>query len=303
MTSCSGIARVVRERLVRESATTGIALVCCGCSLFFNETDLQDGAGGALSSSSSSSGGENQSSTTQSATSSSTSTSSASSGGSGGTATSLYSAAVRTSNPIAYFRFDDENDSLTIKDDRGGEAGVYAGNASRGTAGALPNDPSIAIHFDGQSTVQLPNNFDFAGFVPFSVELWFKLTNINQLQYIFKNDSGFGSTRSGYVIIATDSNITAMERWHTDMEYSGADSYTTKANANTWYHLVATFDGSNHQFYLNGVFGNSFGVSPTLDSDGLPAIIGGAFVGDIDELAIYDRALPATEVAAHYQAQ
>jgi hypothetical protein len=77
--------------------------------------------------------------------------------------------------------------------------------------------------------------------------------------------------------------------------------------ANTWHHLVATYDGSHARIYIDKVQraalaltgGQAASVSPLLlgRRDPLPATVGqGHMDGHLDEVRIYSRALTAGEV-------
>ncbi len=81
---------------------------------------------------------------------------------------------------------------------------------------------------------------------------------------------------------------------------------------NTWYHLVATYDGSSVKFYVNGQFQNSADKSDLIDTSTGNLYIGDYggslgssaynFKGIIDEVRIYNRALSEEEIKAHYLA-
>jgi hypothetical protein len=74
-----------------------------------------------------------------------------------------------------------------------------------------------------------------------------------------------------------------------------------------WHHVVLTKAGANLAFYLDGVFiagiggaGNAASVAPW------HLMNNGTFAeqyaeGRADEIAIYDRALDAAEIAAHFR--
>jgi fibronectin type 3 domain-containing protein len=86
-------------------------------------------------------------------------------------------------------------------------------------------------------------------------------------------------------------------RWH-------AASFGALA-ANTWYRLVATYDGETLRAYRDGVLVTS-NASPSgpPDAESRPLLFGRNTVRDqffggvVDDIRIYDRALDATEVAA-----
>jgi hypothetical protein len=76
-----------------------------------------------------------------------------------------------------------------------------------------------------------------------------------------------------------------------------------------WTYFVATFDGTMLNFYVNGAsaVGSAMGTSMSTSASHLvfAADVGGPgshYEGDLDEVAIYDKALDATRVLAHWQA-
>jgi hypothetical protein len=83
---------------------------------------------------------------------------------------------------------------------------------------------------------------------------------------------------------------------------------TTTAQPGTWYHVVVTFDGSLLCLYVDGVLEASTSTSVALIDHAFPLTVGqqadggSRFQGDLDEVAIWDRALSAGEVSAHYDA-
>ena len=92
------------------------------------------------------------------------------------------------------------------------------------------------------------------------------------------------------------------------------DSWT----ANTWYHIVTTYDGSMLRTYVNGVAGatstgakqsptTNGGGNPTVLSMGIPCFdylggLAGYFHGYIGAWKIYNRALADNEVAQNFHA-
>src|SRR5581483_4700676 len=65
---------------------------------------------------------------------------------------------------------------------------------------------------------------------------------------------------------------------------------------NTWSHLVATFDGTTEQLYVNGVQVASQVQPGAIGTSAQPITIGGAWQGLIDEVRVYNRALSAAEI-------
>jgi CSLREA domain-containing protein len=88
---------------------------------------------------------------------------------------------------------------------------------------------------------------------------------------------------------------------------SGGLFTATAANvltANVWQHVAATYDGTTIRIYLNGIEVSTApanGVIDSVTSDlviGRNIVTGATFPGLIDEVELFSRALPASEIAA-----
>ena len=83
---------------------------------------------------------------------------------------------------------------------------------------------------------------------------------------------------------------------------------STNSYVDEWVHIVCTYDGTTQKLYINGSLDQSATTSQTV-SVTTNAKIGARnfddraveFLGKIDELAIYDRALTAAEVTQIYR--
>lgn len=155
----------------------------------------------------------------------------------------------------------------------------------------------------------------FPGTLPFSVECWVKPT-AGSSQLVPAAVVGVSSESSG---------ISNIQGWQLDWNAatirivrsnsSGVGGALTAAlTAGVWSHVVATYDSTNMRLYVNGVL-ISTGPSATLlpSSPALSGVrvglnkyaVGGNasyYYGAADEIALYDLALSATTVAAHYAA-
>ncbi len=85
----------------------------------------------------------------------------------------------------------------------------------------------------------------------------------------------------------------------------------TQPSLNTWYNIVAIYDGSLLSLYINGVLNSTSTVNYTLDNSSEPLYIGKGFTsvswnwyrwfkGKIDDIRIYNRALTDAEIEALY---
>ena len=88
----------------------------------------------------------------------------------------------------------------------------------------------------------------------------------------------------------------------------GTYSGDTDIPENRWKHVVATYDGKNVKFYLDGEADGSSSVSGAIGTTTGILTVGGAsplggdyLKGRIDELALYDSALSANEIKEHYK--
>lgn len=98
-----------------------------------------------------------------------------------------------------------------------------------------------------------------------------------------------------------------------DTSSGAATSYVanTDMNVSEWYHLAATYNGSQVRLYLNGILDNTpTARTGTISTNSLDLIIGSGwsgtnpnafpFDGLIDEVAIYNRSLSAQEIQDRY---
>jgi hypothetical protein len=134
-----------------------------------------------------------------------------------------------------------------------------------------------------------------------SISLWFYTSNSSS-----HNMCGYGaasqvSGHNGFDILTTTNNYVGTHLYGTAIIAGGT------YNLNAWNHYVITYDGTTLQGYLNGVAvdSNNTEVVNTLSTNNF--IIGegvytgfNGFSGKIDEVAIFNRALDSTEIAALY---
>ncbi|MFI7703257.1 RHS repeat-associated core domain-containing protein [Nonomuraea sp. NPDC049480] len=190
--------------------------------------------------------------------------------------------------------------------------------------GVLAGSTDTAAGFTGDSELVLPNMAIARLIDQLSVELWFKTTNSGILAHAL-GDSGIlngtpllyvgtdGKLRGQFPIVA--SNGTKV--------ISPITSPSAVTNGQ-WHHVVLSGSGSSQKLYLDGValgtrtgtinrnevtsttIGNGFTsdewpATKPEDPDELFTYWG--FMGQIDELALYDRPLTAGEVTEHIQAR
>jgi hypothetical protein len=197
----------------------------------------------------------------------------------------------------------------------------------RNVPGAIVNDPDTALavkrapcsfltvpHISPQATIK----------PPFSVEVWVNPADLSAYDNIVGQGGGNGLNGSanlggfdleyGSSASAFKSNSFSFVLWNGSG--SGNDELTSQSSypEGQWYHVVATFDGTNVAMYVNGAAVSSVqnGTrTATMNPDSWsPLVIGGGrwntggsgnpYQGILDEVAIYTNVLTASQVSQHY---
>jgi len=69
----------------------------------------------------------------------------------------------------------------------------------------------------------------------------------------------------------------------------------------TWYHLAEVYDGRNLNVYVDGKLQARTPYAAPPAANPFPLVIGDGFVGYVDEVGLYDRALSGAEVQELYR--
>ena len=222
---------------------------------------------------------------------------------------SAYSEAILADNPVGYWRL---GDAGTTADDlgSGNHDGTYI-NSPTLVSGLLVGDGDGAHNFNGSNQyVQIGDFHDFAGVAPFSLEAWIRPDAFGSGRRIISKEDDTppagGADITGYGLLWSNTILIFQLQ-----DGAGGLSQLTGnvlAPLNTTHYVVATYDGATMRLYLNGsdigqlasslsMPGNPADLAIGMERGGVPA---GPFPGKIDEVAIWDRALSATEVLYHY---
>jgi hypothetical protein len=170
------------------------------------------------------------------------------------------------------------------------------------TAGQMDN----ALSFDGiDDYVEVPYDASLDLTNQGTFEVWAKKDTDKSLQ-VYLSNQGHSSFSKDYEL--ADENGYVVVRWGV-----GVWTYTLKSinkvPTGIWNHIVMTYDGSEIKLFINGQLENSKSYNTSTNPWGIyPLIIGsrpgggGYFDGDMDLIAVYNRALTPQEVWARYGA-
>lgn len=216
-------------------------------------------------------------------------------------AVAQYSNTILKDKPVAYYRLGESTGSTGAMDSSpNGFNGVYEGSPNLGVQGLI-NDPNTAVDFtNGDVVIDDNPALDFIS-LPFSIEAWINATQFPEpIRRIFDKVSPC-DCGPGYGLDVNSNEI----RMLGNLEL---EAFPISLTPGTTYHVVGVSNGKGKGFiYLNGVLIKS---GPYMDSGAYsgPAHIAVAsdgssrFQGVIDEVAIYNKALSANKILAHYSA-
>jgi RHS repeat-associated protein len=219
---------------------------------------------------------------------------------------STYASTVLADGPAAYYRLDDAGGSVAGETSGNSSNGTYAGGYTLGQSGALPSDVDSATRFDGGSGyVYVPSSSALQNTKQVTIELWLKKVTDTQFgMYVTKNFAGCGGAGSGWYQLMNNGG-------HIEFRVTGDCGTSMDSSAvlavNTWYYLVATYDGKTAKLYINGSLDSSYSITATPAITNDPLYIGRRSDGYynnavIDDVAIYPVALTDTQIGAHYTA-
>jgi Ca2+-binding RTX toxin-like protein len=186
-------------------------------------------------------------------------------------------------------------DALDASDSVGGDNGTLVGGVTFASG-----QVNAAFQLDGSSQyVSIP---DTVALRPAQVTLdaWVNPGRTGQASVIISKEGDLGSGQVGYAL-----RQTVGDRFQFALGAIGADvaaTSTTPVTAGVWTHLLGTYDGSQMTLYVNGVQEGVATTSGAITST-QPMLFGGQtgatpsqfYEGLIDEVAVFDRPLTATE--------
>jgi hypothetical protein len=204
--------------------------------------------------------------------------------------------------------------TTTVADSSGnGRTGTVVNGVTLGQTGPLA-DGNTAAAFDGAANSRINTTLPASGFGTggATLEAWFKTTAAPVRQYIADN-KGDASNNAGF-------NLATNPAGNVIGKVGNGAAQTTVSSSGTyndgqWHHAVLVlrrlYDGVNDGVFVyvdglqravlnNAAAGWDITPSSVLVIGTESASFAQSFTGSIDEVAVYNRALTDTEIAAHY---
>lgn len=214
-----------------------------------------------------------------------------------------YRDAVLADTPVAFWRLGEMAGARTVANEVvDGPPGLAEGAVQLGVAGAFGGGENTAAEFDGaDAKIVVGDRFGFAGTVPFSLEAWVRRAGNGAVlgRIVDKQEGNFAGYR-----LAVGPDIRC-GRCTSGSQCK--DARAPSPPADVFFHLACTFSEGVVRVYLDGVEVGTETLPDAIESSNQALAIGArgsseAFLGTIDEVAVYDRALDPTRIAAHHRA-
>lgn len=227
-----------------------------------------------------------------------------------------YVSSILSHTPVGYWRFSESSGTVAADSSGLGNNGTYVGAVDHSSNGPALSFPNSAIGLTGADGIYVSTPPVAAGTGGVTIECWARWSdNSGTRRYIVDNKSGT-TNNAGFSIAIMNGGITTKIA-------NGATTLTvvstgTAYNDNSWRHIVLVFtrnwDGSaadRARVFVNGIDDTSgtgaasaseWNITSTaaVEIGRFQGSSGGAFVGAIDEVAIYLTALTPTQILAHY---
>ncbi len=173
----------------------------------------------------------------------------------------------------------------------------------KSASGTTPTG-SYALSLDGSTESGAAGNMNLSGSA-LSFEGWIKPSSfksaspyISSIMGTEVSDSNSAFLRLGDAGLANNKLQFVVSINNVQQKLASA----TALNANTWYHVAATYDGSNMKIYINGILDATKAQTGSVNSTGAFNVgylynTSRNFNGKIDEVRVWKRALSQTEIS------
>lgn len=222
----------------------------------------------------------------------------------------IVNAQFPTDGVVGYWSFDAGTISgKNVKDQLGKNDGELDGNP-KVVAGKVGN----GLEFDSNNFVHIPgtDTLDFNGAEAITVAAWVKGASDKPV------DGAVAGTCCGTIVAQRDVNGWALRfdgrnagaelEFITQPGWQGDGGFGASAlPKGEWHHIIGIVDGNKKYLYVDGKLNMEGDYNGPMSTQGTETEIGsatdGGFIGVIDEVVIYDRAISENEVRQLYAAE
>jgi hypothetical protein len=218
----------------------------------------------------------------------------------------VYSDLVMSDTPYAYWRLGESSGTTATDISGNGRDGTYTGTFTLGQASGIPGETDTAVLLDGATGhIDCGDTQMRVGGTSVTLEAWVKLTAINPAARMMVVSKHINVQPGFRLFVDTDNTVGFGTRDGTNI--NTADTLA----ANTLYHLVAVEPGSaggDAKIYIDGIEKASGALPNVSGNTTINFIIGkeltsiGFLDGTVDEVAVYDYPLNATQALRHARA-
>ena len=212
-----------------------------------------------------------------------------------------YAATVKADGPVSHWRLG-ETSGTSAADSIGTATGTYRNGVALGAASLLASDTTNrAADFDGvNDSVSVPSSAALSPTGAVTVEAWVRPTA--------------KPTAGGFASVASKADAYSIQFNGPQLEFTTINGTTRRrvqappsaVVAGQTYYVVGTFDGTTQRLYVNGVQVAAGAFSGPVNASTKAVVLGSwdtateFLAGRIDDVAVYAKALTATQVANHY---
>ena len=231
--------------------------------------------------------------------------------------TAPYTAAIVAARPVAYYHLDETNTYVdtvvTEAINFGFYNGTYINYPLLGEAGATKNT-GTSVSFDGSGQHVDLAALDWLQIIgQITLEAWIKPGDsyATTMAHIVGRGPGAYAGTPREVSLRIVNGAYQIRRWQANVGEIGASFTMPLEDVGSWVYLAGTFDGIAWHLYRNGVeVASTPDTAGSGNADGGWAIAARAatpfdvadsfFMGNVDEVAIYNYALTPSQVTQHY---
>ena len=170
-------------------------------------------------------------------------------------------------------------------------------------------DNNFAMEFDGTSSeyIEAPNNSSLQLTDKLTLSCWIKASDVSATNSII--DKFYDGADRSYMLRLQSTTI-RLSLGNTSGSASVTYQSTATLSNNTWYHIVTTFSSTDNEvkIYINGSLDSTHSKTDLISSNNQPLRLGTGynllnyFDGDMDEVAIWNKALELEDVQTIYNA-